>query len=410
MVSAGSVWDDILRPQMSPTTVDVRSAGMGGVAVAGITGSNAIFTNPAAVGATQKSSIALGVEGRFGAIKDEYSKAQFDSYKSSYKPYLQLTHISAALPIGIKDSPLGFAIGVGYHDQYTASRTFYKKSVLTGTTAETYEKYRGSMNLISPAVALSIKNKFGIGLAVNQTLPGAFGKVSEVDKNNGTELPADEYSGSAFYLTVGIRALLIKNKLSLGGAFYSPAQWTFKKGENEEGDFTAPRMFALGAQFQVTKQILAALEFQTRLFATMLAATVSGDKLNNGVAIRLGGEYNLDPLLVRLGLNLENVPRTDMTQTAEVSTNESPKLAFGANAGIGIPLKPLTIQAALGWSRFGYEVTDESAGTSTTYAYSENHFKLDLGITLDLPGAKIGRGETKVDEGAEVPQPLDIGK
>ena len=160
----------LMAPYRVPASEDVRNNGMGGTGVVGTQGANAIFTNPALLGALDKTSIQVGSRMTLGFISDKYYEYMAQqaglTFSESHPLHIKLTNISFAIPFVIPNSPVTLSAGIGYNTAYDLGFSINYSDV-----SET-DKYRfhGGINVLSPALAIGIMDKFFAGFAINSTI------------------------------------------------------------------------------------------------------------------------------------------------------------------------------------------------------------------------------------------------
>ncbi|MBD3343644.1 MAG: hypothetical protein GF401_01125 [Chitinivibrionales bacterium] len=373
--NASSISDieQIVANRLIPNTVDIRGRGMGKLGVALARG-NAIFINPAVAASLDKTMVAGGGRVHFGMVDDEYSQNNSDGYTAMYKPHVKLTHLSGVVPFKLAEFPISIGAGAGYHTVYDFGENYYF-SKNDGDIDKTL-KIHGGLNLLSPSFSLGFFDKIYAGITVNMSV---LGTVSAEEKEDGELSDPEEFDGSGTYAILGILAKPV-DPLSIGLSYWPGFEWKFGGG-----DYVAiPPMLVCGANYQISEQIMAGLEFQTRLYKKL--TTREEGPMGNGFALRAGGEYDFGPVALRLGGFGETVPIGDYNYNRNTESDD-PTFAFGATGGAGIRINKVTIDLGLSWTHYAQEMVDSvNATTLETYTYSENHFRFDAGVAIDLPG------------------------
>lgn len=363
--------EDVILPRMIPNAVDVRGIGMGKMGVALAEGAHGIFVNPAIPASLEKSAVQAGARLKFGTISDEYAESELSGSEACEKLSVKPTNVAAAVPIIIPALPLSLAAGVGYHSAYDFTENLY--SMQPGSERTT--RIRGGLELVSPAVSLGLMDRYFFGVAVNVSV---FNKLTVKQENTGLPEETEEFDGSAVFATLGALAKPIE-KLTVGLGYQPHFEWDYEKQTYE-----VARVLTAGVHYQIMEQLGVGAEVQPRLLSEL---TREDGELDNGIALRGGAEYLLGPVAVRAGGFYEAVPRTDLDFRNERAVSDEPKYIAGAGLGIGVPVKTVRVDVGGMWSRFTREEKyDRHPGPGTdTYTYAENDYRVDLGVSVELP-------------------------
>ncbi len=362
--------EDVILPRMVPNAVDVRGIGMGKMGVALAEGAHGIFVNPAIPASLEKSAVQAGGRLKFGTVTDEYAESRFPGSEAREKLSVKPTNVAAAVPIIIPALPLSLAAGVGYHSAYDFTEKLYS----TSAGSERTTRIRGGLELVSPVVSVGLMDRYFFGVAVNLSV---FNKLTVKQENALRPEETEEFDGSAAYATLGVLAKPIEH-LTVGVGYQPHFEWDY-----EQQNYEVARVLSVGAYYQIMEQLGAGVELQPRLLSEL---TREDGKFDNGIALRGGAEYLLGPVALRAGGFYEAVPRTDIDQSTGIVGDE-PEYIAGAGLGIGLPIEMVRVDVAGTWTRFAREETyfNDTRTATETFAYAENDYRVDLGVSVELP-------------------------
>jgi hypothetical protein len=406
----GSFFPSVVR-QINPNTVDIRSLGMGNAEVAGDLGSNSIFSNPALLAVQKNGSIKLGSSLKFGFLKNDwlnaYGKANELDLKTEYKPILDFTNISVALPIQLKAAsiPLSIAFGIGFQKRIDLSaKYFYKDEGSIKDPLDTIKyvfertsKTTGGLYTTSPGISIGFFNRISAGCSINFGFSRV--KIAEKLSTMTEKLNIQEATvvagGSCIYPTFGVSGKPIES-LCLGLTITPPFSWEISNAEVVEsktklggGAFTMPLKFSAGIEYHFNSLLTLTVEYQTRLFKSfkfdaerttnlLLMNEYDFDSnLKNGHVLHVGAELMTGNVPFRTGFLLE--------PQAETAENGKPSYMFGVTLGSSIPVFKLVfvdIAAQYLTEKKAHVLQVQYYGLS--YSKTRN-IRIDIGVKINLP-------------------------
>ncbi|TKJ43510.1 hypothetical protein CEE36_04025 [candidate division TA06 bacterium B3_TA06] len=390
----------------TPSVVDVRSVAMGNTGSVTVTGSNAIFCNPALLGESNMIEAQLGGRFYFGAAEDESE----DKFEGKYLPLPTPTHLSFSMPFQVPEYKLKVVPAIGYHLELdlTAKREMSWEDLIWGET-QIEETATGGLDVISPAVAVQFLGKYSVGLALNvggiTKMRDKYSDISMYDSRQGDTAGYYDYwdyeseteiSPEGSFVLFGVFAEFIPEfaaALTYRTGFKwkwddyeEDVDWTWitwdpydewdtlevhDKEKLDDVKFELPGIFTVGVRSKISSILVLAAEYQTRPFSDV---EIDGEDLEieNGSVFRLGAEL-ITPVLIRAGFYHESIPMTDID-------DEDPKALTGITAGLGIPIASVAvINGSFEYAFWNQEINDDHD------EYSENLYRIGLSVRLHFP-------------------------
>lgn len=400
----------VITEALVPNCVSVREFGMGKIGVVGANESDALFSNPALIASFDKTSISVNGDVQAGFVSNERQEAVAQGYGANIPLNFRFGQISGAVPIALQNTPLTFGVGVGYGTAYDISRAMHTQDVegVDNWTVDSTITVRGGLRVISPAIAIGIRNRYFVGITINQSLFSTITRDEKVAWNVGETESQYSLDNSALFVTIGAMAK-IGEKLRAGISFAPGFEWKFAEEkftmdqppteitDDAGGSITVPWVLGIGAQYRVLSQLELAAGFQTRMYQDM--TRIEGT-LDNGFAANVGAEYLLGAIPLRAGIFAESVPRTDLNFASSIKET-SPRLEFGGALGASLPLKIAAIDAGLRWNHFSRSDNEATA----SYAYSEDRLQFNVGVSLHLPQIQFKAQDEFVPNRADTTTP-----
>ena len=335
---------------------DNRSIAMGNTAITTPRGSSAIFSNPSILATFSESQIQVGGKLLYGTITNEAVNASelYESYKAGYLPFPSRSYLAFAMPYRVPNRELKLAFGIGYQRNEGAKWESETVRLAEEWSEEKGElvnirmisnntgRTRGYLSTLTPGVALNLQDRYFLGLTLNRTL-GAIISTSERKRSEQQTKIDSEQQQSATFLRLGALAE-VTPELSVGLMYRSEFGWelgdkitkTYQDGELETdrgqsfAELTFPGMWGLGVEYEVSPELVATLEVQSRPFSRLQWTRGVGGQLfvDNGFNVSVGAEYLGADFPVRFGAFREVIPLVDENDAAPVSL-------IGLTAGIG---------------------------------------------------------------------------
>lgn len=396
--------DDFIEGEFaSPRVNDVRARAMGRTGIINATGCDAIFYNPANLGALKDKTFQGGGRVWLGTIDDGYYDLIDDvDFSGKYKLHPKITHLSFAMPYQPPNSDLKFAFGIGYNT-YLDLGTKINVEVEDDTGAEKVvytadTKVGGGLNTISPAAAININDQYFIGLAFHKSVLGKVTMETEYDIDPEPALYTVKEEGegkiSTSFITLGGTAkLMAESQLTVGFMYRSAftlkfddlemteeySDGTKDTGQGDKFDAKIPAYMGLGVSYQASPVLLLSGEYQTRPYSDI--EDDAGDKLtwiDNGACYRVGLEYQ-SSVPLRLGFFSDALLEVDYDDNGE--SEDTPKSLKGFTGGFGVVSGNLTFDIFGEYAFWGREAY---AG-GEKYEYKEKLFSFGLTATYTIP-------------------------
>ena len=367
---------------ISPTIADARSAAMGRTEVLSTVSSNGMFSNPAALAMLPSPQGQLGGRMLMGLIGDEQAEESYDSYSSTLTPQFSFNHLSFAMPYSVTGSNVNLAFGIGYRTYFDWEANFESNWSLDDFEISNEGQTRGGLKMITPALAVNLRDQFFIGAAFNQSVSGT---IREEFKDTGftgsTVTSTTDIEHSASFLQVGAIAR-ISPRLTLGYMFRPAFNWIFEPAEytedgvtttDEDGwKLTIPSVMGIGVSLQTSHKGLITAEYQTRNFSDLEDDGEKQEGIDNGACFRVGIE-NQGPTSWRFGFFRDAVFMTDEDDTM-------PKSQMGLTLGFGSKLGGLHLDT---FSEFSLVSREYEGYDGFDYVIYEDKFTIiRLGLSL----------------------------
>jgi len=386
---------DHLSETFRPAVNDARSRAMGHTALLSASGGESMFYNPANMGKINRQMMHVDSRMLYGSTNDEYYKLN-PEFNKKFKPHLKITGISFAFTHRPPIPKTKIVAGIGYNtyidlgqtqtiegwESVFLDRIHYKDKVMN----------HGGLNTLSPAIAVGIKNRYYLGLAINKAILSKVSEaidhtiLSEIDYEyiNHSELEVDL---SALFFTFGT-AVKINQELDIGFSYRSKFMcrldnlktysrytngndYSFNY-ESYEVEIDIPAFYGLGISYQVSKQVLLIAEYQSRPFS---AIEVDGEKygIDSGNCYGAGLEIQ-SKVKYRLGYFSESILKSDEDET-------QPKTLNGITGGLGIEIGFVNLDFFGEYATWNYMQGIYGAGD---FKYSERRFTTGITVTAYL--------------------------
>ena len=351
-----------------------RSLAMGQTTITTPRGGSAIFSNPSILATFSAPQVQAGGKLLFGTIRDEAANERYDSYNATYEPSPNRSYLAFATPYNYKlsDTQLRLAFGIGYQRNEGAQSKI--EIVDNGDRLNVTGTGRGLLSTLTPGVALNYQNRYFLGVTLNRAL-GAITETLETKRSDYHSKTDKEIKQSAQFFRLGAFGEVTPN-LSISLMFRPEFEWelediitkTDENGEvetdrsSERVEYTIPTMWGIGAEYQVSPELIVALEVQSRPFSELQSSLDVNEQLiiDDGFNFAVGAEYLLGSTYpVRFGAFRDVIPFTDENDTAPLNL-------AGLTAGIGSDRdKDFSWDASVLYS--GWEhVSDEGQKSSET--------------------------------------------
>ena len=157
---------------ISPSVADARSVAMGRTEVLSTVSSNGMFSNPAALAMLTSPQGQLGGRMLTGLLNNEAAEDFYDSFSSTLTPQFSINHLSFAMPYSVTGSNVNLAFGIGFRTYFDWEGNFASKGSLDSIEFSYEWQSRGGLKMITPAVAVNLRDQFFIGVAFNMSVSG----------------------------------------------------------------------------------------------------------------------------------------------------------------------------------------------------------------------------------------------
>ncbi len=343
-----------------------RAAGMGYAFTGLADDASAISWNTA--GLTQLYSMEATVVGRFSAgsydITNSFGGASPDI---STNAKFQLNFASFIIPFTVGN--FNIVGGIAYRNIYDFNETLN----MAFPEGDVERKQVGSVNAITPSIAIQLSNSFSVGVAYNYN----FGKYQYSENGDLDEYTDSRYSGSSFDIGVLFRP---NSKFSIGGNMNMPntLKESYESFEDYEEETKIPFFWSVGAAFKATDQFTISFDYHARPWSNSedfeseeLATDLNSYHVGleymivtQSVVIPLRGGFYTKPLFV---WDKDNNQVTDNVFTL----------------GVGVMVGDFIVDAAFEFESSSYDgyYTDYN-GYSVLAAIEKNTVRTTLGATF----------------------------
>lgn len=229
-----------------------RAAGMGYAFTGLADDASAISWNTA--GLTQLYSMEATVVGRLATGSYDYTIERVSPEVSTNAKF-QLNFASFIIPFSV--GRFNIVGGIAYRTIYDFNETV--NMVVPEWDWDDEYKEIGSVNAITPTIAIQLANSFSVGVAYNYN----FGKYQYAENGDLDEYSDSRFSGSSFDVGILFRP---SPKFSIGGNLNMPntITRTYESIDYEDAEIKVPFFWSAGAAFRATDQFTISFDYHAR--------------------------------------------------------------------------------------------------------------------------------------------------
>lgn len=309
---------------------DARAKAMGNTEILGISGSNALFGNPANMFENDRTQLSVGGGVYGGTEKSRYYESEYIEFESEYPSVYRLNSISGQFPFVIDDPYCVITVGLAYHVEKQIIQNYeysalFEDSFDNLTEVDYESQHTGGMRYISTGGAVNLANGLGFGFAYHQSISSYFEndrtKISKEYRDgvlqhtyvNGHDVEMDfessYYSAGATY----------KNQLWKVGILVKTAHKIYHKNiihhyslniEVDEFTYLEPAQYGVSVGYNFGNNLILIYEVQSRLYSRI---ELDGKRIDaeNELSHRFGAEYKSgNHLFLRCGVFSDYRPKT----------------------------------------------------------------------------------------------------